>query len=118
LHVQQGRCLEERLIGAYLGAGVDAFVVDSFTSRDVAGSTGQRYDPTLLARLSARYPTAQWLCAGGLAAEHLPELAQQLPCLAGVDIDSGARVDGRIDATRVRRLVRNLEISATRMALQ
>lgn len=108
LHVQDGRCLEERFIDAYLDAGVEAFIVDSFVSRDAAGSTGRRFDPDVLGSLCGRYPAARWLCAGGLTAECLPQLARQFPDLDGVDIDSGARVAGQIDAGRVAQLLRGI----------
>jgi phosphoribosylanthranilate isomerase len=116
LHVQQGRCLEERFIDAYLDAGVDAFIVDNFGSRDAIGSTGVRYAPAVLERLCTRYPKAQWLCAGGVTSDYLAELKRQLPMLHGVDVDSAARVAGQIDVRAVKNLLQTLETSATRMA--
>ena len=116
LHVQAGICLEERLIDGYLEAGVDAFILDTFASREQVGSTGIRYEMEILARLCERYSQAQWLCAGGVTAGYLTELSQQLPMLSGVDVDSAARVAGQIDAQAVAHLRTALDCVAHKQA--
>lgn len=108
LHVQQGTCIDERFIDAYLAAGVDAFVLDNFVSSGDVGSTGQRFDPAVFARLYERYPEVRWLFAGGITAEYAIALCKDFPKLFGIDVDSAARVGGRIDRSAVGALAASL----------
>jgi phosphoribosylanthranilate isomerase len=104
LHVQDGHCLEQRQLAAYASCGADLFLIDSFDGRQGLGSTGRRVPKELLEQLVPELGSQRVLVAGGLEAESLRELRQQLP-FRGVDVDAGARVRGALDEQRVAELV-------------
>lgn len=98
LHLQGGRCLEDRFVASYERAGTGMFLLDKVTDDGRVGSTGHRLAAgevtALLPRLSAPY-----LLAGGITAE--PGEHEALisdPRFLGVDVDTAARgSDGRFD---------------------
>jgi phosphoribosylanthranilate isomerase len=103
LHVRGGKCLEERLIGAYEKAGVDVFLFDAVTEDGRVGSTGQTLDAELVASL-AEGIERPFLLAGGISAENRGEydaVAGERRFL-GIDVDTNARgADGKINAEKV-----------------
>ncbi|MFV0334846.1 MAG: hypothetical protein ACK5JR_12340 [Tropicimonas sp.] len=100
LHVKDGVCAEERLIGAYRDCGATGFILDAYAGREAVGSTGERVGAATARALTARLaPLPVWL-AGGIGAEFLDGFAAD-PVFAGFDIDSHARTAGRICPERL-----------------
>src|SRR5438128_110532 len=54
LHIRSGKCVEERLLGAYESAGVDIFLFDAVADDGRVGSTGQTLDAELVGSLAGR----------------------------------------------------------------
>lgn len=103
LHLKGGKCVEERLIGAYEKAGVDIFLFDVVSDDGRVGSTGQAIDPDLVASLAAGIGRP-FLLAGGISARNRDDYASVAanPLFLGVDVDTNARdAAGRIDAANV-----------------
>jgi|GEM_PF-768100 len=103
LHVKGGKCLEEKLFGAYEKAGVDVFLFDVVTDDGRVGSTGQAIDGKLVASFAPSL-TRPFLLAGGISAENRDDYAAVTgnPLFLGVDVDTNARDGaGRIDAENV-----------------
>jgi phosphoribosylanthranilate isomerase len=103
LHLRGRRCLDQRLVGAYERAGVDAFLLD-VTSRDGrVGSTGESIPPDGAARVVEGLSSPFYL-AGGLSAtgnESYDALACH-PGFAGIDVSTAARdAAGRLRAGRI-----------------
>ena len=92
LHVRGGKCVEERLIGAYEKAGVDVFLFDAVAEDGRVGSTGQTLDADLVASL-AEGLTRPFLLAGGISAENRERYAALAahPRFLGIDVDTNAR---------------------------
>jgi phosphoribosylanthranilate isomerase len=108
LHVQNEKCLEERLISQYANSGVDKFIVDSYVGKAGIGSTGVRFSQAFLERLFCRNNIAAiTMVAGGIDCQAVRELGS-VPGLFGVDIDSSAKRDNRIDRARVTALLKSL----------
>jgi phosphoribosylanthranilate isomerase len=103
LHIRGGKCIEERLIGAYEKAGADVFLFDAVADDGRVGSTGQTLDPDLVASL-AEGLTRPFLLAGGISAdnrEHFAALAAH-PRFLGIDVDTNARgADGKVSEEKV-----------------
>jgi phosphoribosylanthranilate isomerase len=104
LHIQNGKCLEKPMLKEYAYCGADAFVLDNFISREFSGSTGQRIPNETVANLVDIFGVDRVFLAGGMDAEGVRELRSQMP-LRGVDIDTGARIDSRIDGQQVMAIV-------------
>jgi phosphoribosylanthranilate isomerase len=109
LHVRGGDCLESALIRPYERAGVDLFLLDTLTADGRIGSTGERLDSTVVARLAGAL-SRPFLLAGGLSADrtasHPPPGVTGPAGMCGVDIDSAARgPDGRICPDQVAAIV-------------
>jgi len=104
LHIQNGRCLEKPLLKEYERCGADAFILDNFISRERSGSTGQRVPAEAVAMLVDLFGAERVFLAGGLDEQGVRDLRSQTPLL-GVDIDSGARIQSRIDPQRVSAIV-------------
>ena len=103
LHVQGDLCLEERFVDAYIRAGVDDFIVDSFVSREAAGSTGVRVAPQVVQALAQRLAPRQLMLAGGLTAQALNDAPAA--GVWGFDVDSAARGPLGIVQSKVAELV-------------
>jgi phosphoribosylanthranilate isomerase len=110
LHVRGGQCLEHGMIKAYRDVGVDVFIADTFLSRDALGSTGIAVPETALERLLAATEDTPVMLAGGVNTQRIAVLKGRPPGLWGVDIDSAARVCGRINAQAVAELVAALTV--------
>ncbi|MGH8549261.1 MAG: phosphoribosylanthranilate isomerase [Methylococcales bacterium] len=104
LHIQNGKCLEKPLLKEYARCGADAFILDNFISRERSGSTGQRIPTATVAGLVELFGSERVFLAGGLDEQGIRDLRSNLP-LRGVDIDSGARVQSRIDGRLVMGIV-------------
>jgi len=107
LHIRGGKCVEERLFGAYEKAGTDVFLFDVVTDDGRVGSTGQTIDAGLVASL-AEGLTRPFLLAGGISAENRADFAAVTghPLFLGIDVDTNARgADGGIDDGRVAAIV-------------
>lgn len=103
LHVRGEQCLEQGLVASYERVGVDLFLLDTLTDDGRVGSTGQRLDPVVVARLAAGLGRP-FLLAGGVTADRSG--LDETPRLCGVDVDSGARgPDGRLCPERVAAIV-------------
>ncbi|MGH3753025.1 MAG: phosphoribosylanthranilate isomerase [Pseudonocardiaceae bacterium] len=103
LHVRDGSCLEQPLIGAYERAGTDYFLLDSVTKDGRLGSTGQVLDVAVVLAL-ADVISRPFLLAGGIAADRAGQLREVSghPRFLGVDVDTGARGGNRrLDRTRI-----------------
>jgi phosphoribosylanthranilate isomerase len=103
LHVKGGKCVEEKLLGAYEKAGVDVFLFDVVTDDGRVGSTGQAIDAGLVASLAAGL-SRPFLLAGGISARNRDDYAAVTasPLFLGVDVDTNARDGGgRIDEENV-----------------
>jgi phosphoribosylanthranilate isomerase len=103
LHIRKGKCIEERLIGAYEKAGVDVFLFDAVADDGRVGSTGQTLDPDLVASL-AEGLTRPFLLAGGISAENREHFAALVahPRFLGIDVDTNARgADGKVSEEKV-----------------
>jgi phosphoribosylanthranilate isomerase len=108
LHVRKGKCVEERLIGAYENAGVDVFLFDAVADDGRVGSTGQTLDPDLVASL-AEGLTRPFLLAGGISAENRERYAALAghPHFLGIDVDTNARgPDGKVSEENVAAICR------------
>lgn len=103
LHIRGGKCIEERLLGAYESAGVDVFLFDAVADDGRVGSTGQTLDADLVASLVERL-TRPFLLAGGISAENRDRYAELAahPLFLGIDVDTNARgADGKISEENV-----------------
>ncbi len=96
LHIQKGKCLEKPLLREYSRCGADAFILDNFISRQCSGSTGQRIPTATVAELIDIFGTERIFLAGGMDAQGIRQLRSNIP-LRGVDIDTGARIQSKID---------------------
>jgi len=103
LHVRNGRCLEQPLIGAYQRAGTDYFLLDPVTAEGRLGSTAQILDVAVVLAL-ADVISRPFLLAGGITADRAAQLREvsSHPRFLGVDVDTGARDSNRrLDRTRI-----------------
>lgn len=100
LHVQRGTCLEQRFLRQYAKCGADAFILDSFISRHQPGSTGEPIPPTTVLDLMDRLGPERLFLAGGVD-DNAIRAFHFGSALRGVDMDTGVRVDGKIDRGRV-----------------
>jgi phosphoribosylanthranilate isomerase len=103
LHVRDGVCVEQVLVGAYERSGVDVFLLDSLTGDGRLGSTGQTIDPAVVVALADRL-SRPFLLAGGLTSAKADRFRQVTahPRFLGIDVDSAARGrDGLIAQDRV-----------------
>jgi phosphoribosylanthranilate isomerase len=103
LHIRKGKCIEERMIGAYEQAGVDVFLFDAVADDGRVGSTGQTLDPDLVSTL-AEGLTRPFLLAGGISAENRERYAALAahPRFLGIDVDTNARgSDGKVSEENV-----------------
>jgi phosphoribosylanthranilate isomerase len=103
LHVRDGSCLEQPLIGAYERAGTDYFLLDSVTEDGRLGSTAQVLDVAVVLAL-ADVISRPFLLAGGITADRAAQLREvsSHPRFLGVDVDTGARGGNRrFDRTRI-----------------
>jgi phosphoribosylanthranilate isomerase len=108
LHIRGGKCIEERMIGAYEKAGVDVFLFDAVADDGRVGSTGQTLDPELVASLAEQL-TRPFLLAGGISAENRERFAalSAHPLFLGIDVDTNARgSDGKVDEEKVAAICR------------
>lgn len=108
LHIRRGKCVEERLIGAYENAGVDVFLFDAVADDGRVGSTGQTLDPDLVAAL-AEGLTRPFLLAGGISAANRERYASIAahPRFLGIDVDTNARgADGKVSEANVEAICR------------
>jgi phosphoribosylanthranilate isomerase len=108
LHIRGGKCVEERLLGAYESAGVDVFLFDAVADDGRVGSTGQTLDPELVASLAERL-TRPFLLAGGISAENRERYAALAahPLFLGIDVDTNARgADGKVSEENVAAICR------------
>jgi phosphoribosylanthranilate isomerase len=118
LHVQRGRCIEPKsMISAYRDAGVDVFIADTFLSRDAIGSTGVSIPEAALGSLLLATQGAATMVAGGIDAKKLAML-NETAHLWGVDIDSAARVDGKINTNAVAALARAAFLASEKAIMQ
>lgn len=103
LHMQDAQCIEQRMIGAYVKAGVDLFIVDNFYGRQAVGSTGCAINLEAAAEVARAIHGPPVLLAGGVT----PALmAQTIPgTFAGFDVDSAARVNGTLSASKITDLI-------------
>lgn len=103
IHVTGPAVLDEALAVA---SHVDALLLDSgnpsLTVKELGG-TGRVHDWRTSARIRAAAPVPVWL-AGGLQAGNVAEAIQQVRPF-GVDVCSGVRSAGRLDAERLRAFV-------------
>ena len=103
LHVRGGHCAEERLIGAYERAGVDAFLLDVTSGEGCVGSTGEALPPAVAARLAGRL-TRPFYLAGGITGGARGAYGELLshPGFRGIDVSTGARDrTGRVCPRRI-----------------
>ena len=108
LHVKDGQCVEEPLIGSYEKAGVDVFLFDVVSDDGRVGSTGQALDPEVVAPLVHKL-TRPFLLAGGISDANRGryESLAAHPLFLGVDVDTNARdADGNISPERVAAIAR------------
>ena len=108
LHVRGGKCIEERLIGAYEKVGVDVFLFDAVADDGRVGSTGQTLDADLVASLAGGL-TRPFLLAGGISAENRERYAALAanPRFLGIDVDTNARGrDGKVSEENVAAICR------------
>lgn len=103
IHVRGAGALDDALAAA---AHVDALLLDSGNPSlkvKELGGTGRVHDWGTSARIRAASPVPVWL-AGGLHAGNVAEAIQQVRPF-GVDVCSGVRAAGRLDAERLRAFV-------------
>jgi phosphoribosylanthranilate isomerase len=108
LHIRGGKCIEQRMIGAYEKAGVDVFLFDAVADDGRVGSTGQTLDADLVASL-AEGLTRPFLLAGGISAENRESYAGLAahPLFLGIDVDTNARgSDGNVSEENVAAICR------------
>jgi phosphoribosylanthranilate isomerase len=108
LHIRGGKCVEERLLGAYESAGVDIFLFDAVADDGRVGSTGQTLDAELVGSLAERL-TRPFLLAGGISAENRDRFAALAahPLFLGIDVDTNARGrDGKVSEENVEAICR------------
>ena len=108
LHIREEQCLEQPFIDRYIEAGTDAFILDCFISRDKIGSTGQRASLNIITKLIDQLGSNKVFIAGGLDEEAISGL-HAYSGLRGVDVDTGARKQGRISTQLVQALARSAQ---------
>lgn len=113
LHVKDGKCLEADLMDAYRHAGVDVFIADTFLSRDAVGSTGVAMDAATVRGLVTAARGVPVMLAGGVDARRIASLGFASE-LWGVDVDSAARIDGRIADPAVTALMMAVKLHGRR----
>ncbi|CRK62142.1 FIG01134443: hypothetical protein [Alloactinosynnema sp. L-07] len=103
LHVDDGGCVERRLVPAYERAGTDVFLLDRVGDNGQVGSTGQQLRESAVADLVPSL-TLPFLLAGGISADNradYPWLATH-PGYLGIDVDTAARDhSGRFSGSNV-----------------
>ena len=104
LHVSEERCLEERMIPAYLRSEADGFILDAFAGREAVGSTGKRVAIETARRLCVALSPRPVLLAGGIDALSIGALEAD-DRFSGFDVDSGARSAGRLCRDRIAALI-------------
>lgn len=88
---------------------VDALLLDSgnpAAAVKTLGGTGQVHDWSLSRQIVERSPVPVWL-AGGLRPENVAAAVQQVKPF-GLDVCSGLRTDGCLDADKLRHFIRNI----------
>jgi phosphoribosylanthranilate isomerase len=105
LHAQAGVCLEKALLRAYAACGADAFILDSFVSRQQPGSTGKRVPLSAVTEVLEAVGGENLFLAGGMEEDSIRMMCSRLR-LRGVDVDTAARNPFRLDLGRVSGLVR------------
>jgi phosphoribosylanthranilate isomerase len=110
IHVTGREALDEAVAVAPL---VDALLLDSGNPRLAVkelGGTGRTHDWTISREIRERVDCPIWL-AGGLRPENVAEAIAEVGPF-GVDICSGVRINGRLDAGKLERFVRSCRASA------
>lgn len=97
IHVEDARALDEAAVYAPVA---DALLLDSGRpSADEFGGTGRRHDWSVSAEIVRRSSVPVWL-AGGLTPDNVAEAVAQVRPF-GVDVCSGLRTDGALDAGKL-----------------
>jgi phosphoribosylanthranilate isomerase len=110
LHIKNERCMEYQYIDRYISAGVDLFILDTYISKNKIGSTGIKYSLEKIDSLITNIGESNIILAGGIDSELIKKL-YVYQNLHGVDIDTAARSNGRISASKVRKLVKSVNIN-------
>lgn len=108
LHLRDGRCVEERFIGAYERAGTDLFLLDAVTDDGRLGSTGRQLTGAAVHAVADRL-NRPFLLAGGLTGtlSEQQALIAAHPRFYGIDVDTAARDEhGRLAPPRVDAITR------------
>lgn len=103
LHVQDSRVLDD---AAHVASHVDAMLLDSGRPNAAVkelGGTGRTHDWTLSARLVAQSPVPVYL-AGGIRSDNVREAIKTVRPF-GIDLCSGVRTNGSLDAAKLHALV-------------
>ncbi len=108
IHIQNNYCLEEELINRYVDAGVDFFILDTYLSKEKIGSTGVPLcHETLNQLIPFKIDNMMAMIAGGINEHNIHQIYSSYNPY-GVDIDSSARKNGRINKDRISILLNNL----------
>lgn len=104
IHASGGELLEDgRLIEGFKKAGVDAFILDTFSEGKV-GATGIRVDIELALKVKEIIYPLPLILAGGLNPLNVRETVERVKPYA-VDVLSGVLTKGYLDREKVRRFI-------------
>ncbi|MGD9210170.1 MAG: hypothetical protein PVI90_05310 [Desulfobacteraceae bacterium] len=113
LHVHGEICVEDNLIQRYIQAGVDIFIIDTFQNKHHIGSTGIPLKEDFLDRfIPDRLAANQIILAGGIAPSNIRQICYNYRPF-GIDIDSAARKNGKINKACVARLMAQMHHDKT-----
>lgn len=102
LHLEKGRCLEKSLVRPYIEMGTDIFILDNFGGRGAIGSTGLEIDVPLATEIAKTLSPVPVLLAGGVRPAMLRKVQPHV--FAGFDVDTAARLAGKIHPSKVSEL--------------
>ncbi|MBB5642459.1 phosphoribosylanthranilate isomerase [Cryobacterium roopkundense] len=106
LHIDGETLLERPFLGAFGRSGVDEYILDTVSGRQI-GSTGTQSSPETVEKFAGQL-THPFLIAGGIDSDRAEEFGRvrALPGWHGIDVDTNARsADGALDIDRIASIV-------------
>ena len=107
LHIKNEKCLEENMIGRYIDAGTDAFILDNYKDKKNIGSTGTTIGENYISSFLSKWGDNKTMVAGGISDKNLEKILGKFT-LYGIDIDSSSRKNGKIEESRIKRITEKL----------
>lgn len=112
LHIHEDNCVEEHLLERYQQANVDFFLLDTYVDKQRIGSTGVPISAKFLQNfIHGRLTAEKIFIAGGINASNIHKIYYEYRPY-GVDIDSGARSDGKISEKCIASLIAKFGVTS------